>query len=96
MVTKEETEKMLKVIEGDPSITEVLQSLVPAFYNIAIMGAMSQIMSNSLKEVFKDDKNINNKRNLPRKHETKRSSLQRKRRKVKNISRLVEQKVEGS
>lgn len=54
-ITPEQTEKMLKVIEGEPTWQERLELLVPSMYSIAISSVAQDIMIKSLKEA-----NINN------------------------------------
>lgn len=60
VTTKEENEKMLKVIEknwdGSTPWSDTMQNLVPLLYSIAITNATMGIMSKSLKETFKNDK----------------------------------------
>jgi len=43
MTTDEENERMLKVIEGEPTWQENLQSLVPAIYSLAIANTLITI-----------------------------------------------------
>jgi len=51
MITKEENEKILKVIEGQPTFQEIIKDLVPVIYSLAILSITSEF-------VFKELKNI--------------------------------------
>ena len=46
--SKEENEKMLKVIEGKPTWSETVQDLVPLLYSLAISNVALNVVSKSM------------------------------------------------